>query len=189
MKYLDKKKSRFPWIIVAIPVVALAIFAVILLQAKQPKKQETVKNTVAPVSQATQTEAATEAVETTEEEELVPPVEIATPYCTLYYPGQWQEGLRTEIVGDEFDCAVCFYGTVVGEEQLLYTIHFGGAEGIPVGIYETADGVMMDITVEMAEIEIGKNWSQEETDYLCAMQESMNYVLNRMKRDASFTPV
>ena len=189
MKYLDKKKRVFPWIVALIPVVALAIFAMILFQAKQPVRQE-VKNTVAPVSYATQApQSATEQVVETTEEEEYPPIEIETPFCTLYYPGQWAEGLRTEITGEEFDTAVRFYGTVAGEEQLLFVYHFGGAEGLPVGTYETADGILMDISLEMVDLELSSKWTQEEMDYICAMQEAMNYVLSHMGRDDNFTPI
>lgn len=188
MKYLNNKKRAFPWIIVLIPVVALAIFAMILYQAKQPAQQE-VKTTVAPVTQMVQPSTERVVETTEEEEEEYPPVEIETPFCTLYYPGQWAEGLRTEITGEEFDTAVRFYGTVAGEEQLLFVYHFGGAEGLPVGTYETADGILMDISLEMVDLEISSKWTQEETDHICAMQEAMNYVLNRMRRDDGFTPI
>ena len=185
MKYLKKEeKRRFPWILILICTIALLAGSTILMQSKDAKK-ETPAATVATVAK-TETTAATVAPTTTEPE--VPPISIETPYCTLYYPGQWAEGLETEVTGEEFDTVVAFYGTVAEEKQLLFRLYFGGAEGFPVGILETEDGVMLDVTLEIAELELSDSRSQEDTDRLCAMQEAMNDVIGYLGREPSFVP-
>lgn len=184
MKYLkEKEKKKFPWVVVLILVIAVAASAAILIQAKRPKEQ----TSAAPVATAAQTvKTEMEAVPETTEEEY-PPIVIETPYGDLYYPGQWAEGLRTEILGEDFDTSAVFYGTVSGEEYRLFAVHFGGAEGFPVGVLEIADGVMLYVTLEMADIEFGSEMSQEDIDRVCAMQEAMNYVMDHLRQNDSFT--
>lgn len=188
MKYLKKEeKRRFPWLLVLLCVIAVLAVSTILLQSKDTRK-ESAGTPVATVATVAKTENTEETVVPTTTEPEVPPISIETPYCTLYYPGQWAEGLETEITGEEFDTTVSFYGTVSEEKHLLFSLYFGGAEGFPVGVLETKDGVMLDVTMEIAELELNSRWSQEETDRLCAMQEALNDVLGYLGAEPSFVP-
>lgn len=187
MKYLKKKKRNIlPVIIVIGCVLVLSVVLLILIQAKRPQQEAvaapltTLANTEASVTET----VATEIPQTTE----ALPIAIETPYCTLYYPAQWAEGLRTEVSGEEFDMAVSFYGTVAQEEYLLFTLYFGGAEGFPVGVLEIQDGVMLDVTLDITDLEMNDSWNQEETDRICAMQEAMNDVLNYLEMEEKFVP-
>lgn len=186
MKYAKKKeKQLLPWIVAVMLVLVLVLCAMLLIQAKRPKAPKA----AAPVATVSKAEKpASEAVQETVEEEY-PPLMIETPYCHLQYPGQWAEDLRTEITGQMPEAVVSFYGAVAQEEQLLFKLYFCGAEGFPVGIFETEDGLMMDVTLEIAELDLKDSWPQEEIDRICAMQEAMNYVLDGMKRLPSFTAV
>lgn len=184
MKYLKKKKRNIlPVIVVLGCVIVLVVAGMILIQAKRPE-QETVA--VPATTVAKQETVTAEVLQTTETEP--PMVAIETPYCTLYYPEQWADNLRTEITGEEFDMAVGFYGTVAQEEYLLFTLYFGGAEGFPAGVLEIQDGVMLDVTLDIADLEMNDSWNQEETERICAMQEAMNDVLSYLEMEEKFVP-
>lgn len=114
---------------------------------------------------------------------------VNTPYCVLQIPEEWVGRISVEIKEEEWNTAVAFYGEVSGERVLLYTLHFGGAAGDPVGILETEAGVMMDVTVEVHDITVNPGWSQEKTDSVYAMQESVNYMLENLGENRDFTPL
>lgn len=122
-------------------------------------------------------------------EPLVEDVRIETPYCPLYFPGQWSEGLKTEIKEEDWVASVTFYGNVGGEDVLLFTLYFGGASGYPVGIFQTEDGMMLDVTMENNDFELKDSWSAGEADRICAMQEALNYVLEKLSEEDGFTSV
>lgn len=171
------------WTVMAILVLAFAVTAVILIwdgRLKNPEEAPDVTITDAGAN-------GTGAMQGTDESEY-PPLVIETPYCDLYYPGQWADSLRVEITGTEPEAIVSFYGTVAQEEQLLFRLYFCGAEGFPVGAIETENGMMMDVTVEIAELTLKDSWSDEETDRICAMQEGMNTVMDGLKKLPNFTP-
>ena len=170
-----KEKNLIPWIVVLLLVMALAASWTILIGDKRPEKAP-----AATVEMQTNVQQATMEAD-------VPPMAIELPFCTLYYPGEYTEGLRVEQSGESFSKTVDFYGTVAGMEQLLFSVYFCGTEGIPVGILETEEGIMMDVTVSMSELKLKDSWTAEEIDRICAMQESMNFVLENLKQQPSFT--
>ena len=74
------------------------------------------------------------------------------------------------------------------EEYLLFTVHFGGAAGFPVGVLQMEDGVMLDVTADMADLALKDSWTAEESDRICAMQEAMNYVVEKLNDMPGFSP-
>lgn len=122
-------------------------------------------------------------------EPAIEDVQVKTPFCTLYFPGQWADGLETKVTEEEWNTAVDFSAAIDGEKIRLFTLHFGGAAGDPVGIWEDAEGVMMDITMEIHELELEDRWTAEQTDHICAMQEALNYVLEKLAEEDGFTPL
>ena len=124
--------------------------------------------------------------EESKEDTEIQDVEIETTYATLYYPGKWKDSLRTEETELEFGADVKFYGTINGQEHWLFTVHFGGAEGIGIGAIMTAEGFMIDVTISMSDIIPGEDWSDEAAEQFNAMQEAMNYVMNKLSNTPGF---
>ena len=65
-------------------------------------------------------------------------LEIETPYCTLYYPARWAGTVSYE-VDDSWDVVykVHFYSRISGlENQLLFSIYFGGDDSRPAAYVE-----------------------------------------------------
>ena len=112
---------------------------------------------------------------------------VNTPYCSLEIPEEWAGRIFVEIKEEEWNTEVLFYGEVRGEKILLYTMHFGGAAGDPVGVLECDAGVMMDVTVEIPDITVSENWTAEERDTVYALQETVNYVLTELGKNQAFT--
>lgn len=115
-----------------------------------------------------------------------PDVEIETAYAILHYPGKWKDSVLAEETELDFGSDVKFYGTINDQEHWLFTVHFGGGEGVGVGAIQTADGYMLDITIEMSDFVPGEDWSVDATDQFNAMQEAMNYVMNKLSQIPGF---
>ena len=112
---------------------------------------------------------------------------VNTPYCVLRIPEEWVDRITVQITEEEWNTSVAFYGTLNGEKILLYTIHFGGAAGDPVGTWLTDKDVLMDVTLEVHDITENASWSTEDRDTVYAMQESLNYVLKGLEDYPAFT--
>ena len=112
---------------------------------------------------------------------------VNTPHCVLRIPEEWVGNISVHITEEAWNTAVAFYGTLNSEKILLYTIHFGGAAGEPVGTWLTDENVLMDITLEVHDITENASWSTEDQDTIYAMQESLNYVLKGLEDYPAFT--
>lgn len=137
-----------------------------------------------PISQPSRDDAPEETKDTTQD--LV----ISTPYCDLYYPAQWKDAVRYEATVTEVGYIVVFYGTVNGKEAELFTIYFAESseDSVPIGIY-TANNVSMDIAVSMPELLENSDWSEAERESFYALQEKINYLIDKLTEDKAFEPV
>lgn len=124
--------------------------------------------------------------ETVPNEENIPEVEIETLHGNLYYPGQWKEYLVTQIVELDFGVDVVFFAAIEGENYWLFTVHYGGADGIPIGVLNSQEGYMLDVTVEISEFIPENSWSAENKELFSAMQEAVNHVINKLSQTPGF---
>lgn len=152
-------------------------------QTDAPGQTETPKQTEQPETTAPKQPVIKPPQET---EAPVADIVVETPFVTLYLPGQWEDDLRYECKGLSFGMDVEVYGTVAGKEYWLYTVHLGGADGIPVGVITTEDGYMLDVTYEMSDYVPGDDWSAQDVDLFSAMQESVNHMVQKLQEDPSF---
>lgn len=113
-------------------------------------------------------------------------IEIKTKYCTLYYPLEWEENLRTEIV-DKEDYKVEFYGTVEGKkEQHLFDLIFNGEAGYNLGTIKIESGEDVSINIESYSFETDNTWTEDEEFILYAMQEDINYTIGMLAENENF---
>jgi len=184
-----KKQKTLKTLIVVLSVilVALLILLAVLIKGNQPEN--------APTEPSTEPSASTEPMQTPSEpvpeetEEVTEPqveiapetpdVEIETPYCTLYFPGEWEEVLQVEQVkGDVYK--VIFSCTVEdGLAVELFRFLFGGEDGI--GAVKAPDGKLVNVAVKSAEIKPGDDWTTSQINMVFSMQEALNEVLARME--------
>lgn len=115
---------------------------------------------------------------------------INTPYCDLYYPGQWKDSIRVEKTELEYGCYITVVGIVNNKEAELFTVYFAeaGENSFPVGVL-TVDGVAIDVNLEMPELHNDGSWDDLETDQFYSLQEKANYLLDNLRKSAGFVPV
>lgn len=110
---------------------------------------------------------------------------IETDYVRLYYPQKWEDNLETEVVEDE-GYVVEFYGKVEGKErQKIFEVIFNGDADIVIGTVEN-NGENIYVGFNLTDLELGDDWTDEEADVICAMQEDVNYLIGMLEREAGF---
>ena len=104
---------------------------------------------------------------------------IDTPGGTLKYPTRWSDYLHTETVMEE-PYSVSFYCRVDGQEDLyLFTVYIGGEEGMLAGSITGDDGESRDVRLDIEELAL-EDWAEEEAQIARAMQEDLNFVLEKL---------
>lgn len=190
MKYLNKEeKKQNPLLIPVIVLsVAVVVLAVLLLWPKDEEQGSSLQQPEQ-TEQIQQTQQSAEPAESTSapEETEKPDVGIETPYGTLYYPGIWEDSMRSETKEESGSYQVVFYGCVGEREEWLYTVWFGeaGENAFTVGAVE-ADGQMIAVSMEMSDFIPDESWSVEEADQICAMQESLNDMIEKIRELPGF---
>lgn len=107
-------------------------------------------------------------------------IPIDTPYGQLHYPGQWKSMIRIEQKTHP-ELRVSFFGKVEDLPEIpLFDISFGATGENAIGILEF-DGNGISVGVTAYPIEPTEMWSQKCTDTLFAMQDDMNYLIQRLE--------
>lgn len=114
---------------------------------------------------------------------------VATPYGQLWLPAQWGERLTALVDTAENGCTVRISGTLEEDSVPLYALYFGAAalKGEPVGALRF-EGASVPVNAEIHALDTASGWTAEELDALCAMQESINYLLEQLTEMEHFTP-
>lgn len=105
-------------------------------------------------------------------------IQIATPYGTLFYPGQWEEWLLVEQVDGESH-TVGFRAVFETARLPLFDITFGAEDGKSLGMVTDAQGNEIPVGIVMYELDT-EGLSEEEQETACAMQEAANDVIERL---------
>lgn len=116
-----------------------------------------------------------------EESATINNLEIETPYCTLYYPARWASTVTWEIDDSQEDVyKVHVYSRIEGKEnQLLFSIFFGGDEGEQIGAVMSSDNIPVPVNLLMAELDLD-GWSAEDAEIVYRMQEAFNELILRL---------
>ena len=102
---------------------------------------------------------------------------IKTPYGEVRYPGKWKDNVRIEEDWEKSRSAH-FYGSVGGyPEQHLFTLAFGGREGIEVAVIADEQGKAVNVYMIPGEI-TGPEGPHK--DLLYSMQEDFNYLIRSL---------
>lgn len=108
---------------------------------------------------------------------------VETPYCSLYFPGKWEQNLVVESIDGEI-YGVAFWGKMgFKDPQKLFTISFGGTEGILLGELENDSGEKIPVYVIPIEFFPDEDWTKDEIDGIYSMQEEMNYLISKLSGD------
>ena len=105
-------------------------------------------------------------------------LEIETPVGTLSLPEEWPDGIEMKDSSADGQYAVSFYGTVNGEDVLLFELSVGAQEGdYQLGSAPDADGNMQPVWLNIKEIEARSEWTEADVTQINAMQESVNELI------------
>lgn len=106
---------------------------------------------------------------------------IETPYGTLYYPARFATTVRyTNEETQEGVYKVHFYSQIDGrEDQLLFSVYFGGDEGEQLGAVMSSSGIPVPVYLEMSALNLD-GWDEDEIHLLHSMQEACNELIERL---------
>lgn len=111
-------------------------------------------------------------------------IQISTPYCTLYFPGTWQDMLRTEQteLSGENAIVVAFYGKLEGhEEQHVFDIRMEQKKTEDtLSAILCADGEKRYVTTILYSLDSIEFWAEADKNLIYAMQEDINYIIDKL---------
>lgn len=114
-------------------------------------------------------------------------IEVSTDYCVLHYPALWADRISVTVESKNGIEKVGFYGTVDNhEKQLLFEIVFNSDDGIELGKL-SIDKDTVPVCMNVPELVFDETWNSDEQTTLFAMQEDLNYVVEKMRSTENFT--
>ena len=185
----NNKALKIVAIVLAAVLAVLLIAIAVLTIGSKPEDVPAEPSTEPSASTAPSEEAAPEepvTVPVEEETEPVvaiapetPDVAIETPYCTLYFPGEWEELLSVEQVTGDVHTVI--FSCKLDADNLieLFRISFGDKNGI--GQVKASDGELVNLSVMSTDIQPDENWTTSQTNMVFGMQEALNEVLQRIE--------
>lgn len=113
-------------------------------------------------------------------EEMKADMAVDTPYMELHYPSKWADTLsiKTETGGVysvSYFCKIGDYAPV-----RLFTVYFGGQTGALLKTIKTEAGEMVEIRIDVPELSLLNEWTEEQKSTAYGMQEDLNYLLEKM---------
>ena len=171
-----------------IMLLVVSIFGILFAGCRSEEKQ---KNEITIIPQDSQSESFginQEIATGNEPDDIGNPLAIETPYGTLYYPDKWAGSLRSEEEKTDGGITIKFYGTVNEKEEILYMIMFGCEtdNSFPVGTISGESFENVQVNVELSDFTPDSSWSQDAVDTMCAMQESVNYIIEKLEENPNF---
>lgn len=108
-------------------------------------------------------------------------LEIETPYCTMYYPARLSGTVTWEQDNSQEEIyKVHFYSRMEGKEnQLLFSIYFGGDEGEQLGAVMSAENIPVPVSLLIAQLNL-EGWNAEDAQIVYSMQEASNELIARL---------
>lgn len=114
-------------------------------------------------------------------------LEIETPVGTLTFPEAWAGDVKTKDTSADGQYAVSFYGTVNGEDVLLFELSIGTKEGsYQLGSAPDVNGNMLPVWLNIKEIETKPDWSEEDTTRINTAQECVNELIDQLNQMDGF---
>lgn len=114
-------------------------------------------------------------------------LELETPVGTLTFPEEWAGDVQTKDTSADGQYAVSFYGTVNGEDVLLFELSIGTKEGsYQLGSAPDVNGNMLPVWLNISEIEAKPEWSAEDTTRINTLQECVNDLIDQLNHMDGF---
>lgn len=106
-------------------------------------------------------------------------VKIETPYCDLWFPGDWAGFLKTEIIESPVYSVKFSAELESGKVQELFTVYFGGETGSLLGVIKGSSGET-EVRVDIPEFVPDGSWSASDINIVFSMQEEVNYIIDKL---------
>lgn len=108
-------------------------------------------------------------------------LEIETPYGTMYYPARWANTVSYDYDDSQEEVyKVHFYSRIDNlENQLLFSIYFGGDEGDQLGAVMSSEGIPVPVYLLMGQLQ-ADGLDENKAELLFKMQEACNQLIERL---------
>lgn len=105
---------------------------------------------------------------------------VDTPYMELHYPSKWADTLTIKTnKGNAY--SVGYYCRIGNYSEVhLFTVYFGGEAGSLLKTIKTENGEMVEIRIDVPELSLLDEWTEDQKNTAYAMQEDLNYLLAKM---------
>lgn len=115
---------------------------------------------------------------------------LETPYCTLYYPGEWKDAVSWEITSDGDICFVEFTGTFSGQSAAIFTVTFNEPESMGFRMGTLNDqGREIAVCLTLCDFPQDANWGDSERNLFLTLQEQAFTMLEKLKEDSRYTSI
>lgn len=121
-------------------------------------------------------DTATEATEKAED------IVIKTKYVDLHYPLLWEDRFSYEVSEEDPYTVTCFATVDEHKPIEIFSIVFDGDKGDIVG---TIDGTTIGLVLSQPKYD--KTWSEGQRSAIVAMQEDINYILDKLNETDGYT--
>ncbi|MDD5980785.1 MAG: hypothetical protein PUC27_01360 [Clostridium sp.] len=112
-----------------------------------------------------------------------PAITISTKFGDLYFPAKWEGLLRTEQEESDESVIVTFKAVVREQELTLFVVTIGRSGDTMVGRLKDAGGTERSVYLYVEELSFGEGITADEQHSLYAMQEDLNYLIDRLNSD------
>lgn len=156
---MSKTRKRLTWICLVAAVVLLVCGTLFVFSQKKGKDLP--------------------AAETASEPERMD-ISVETPYCTLHYPGKWQDSIQYEVKQAE-EVTVSFACTSSDNQKYsLFDVVFNHKPNEAVGMISMEDGSEIHVHIFTYELDSDGLQSESEIYDFYAMQEDLNYLIAKL---------
>ena len=115
-------------------------------------------------------------------------IEVQTDYFTFEYPKEWENKVTEVHTQEGNNCVVSFKTDISGQDVLLFSVILGSdpSDGFLLGKLEDGDDVVYVYTAvnDMP----AEDWSEEEYNEICSLQERINEIIMQFHEDERFVP-
>ena len=169
------------------PVLAAVVGMVLVFAACSPKETEH-KPTEEPMQ--TRPEKVENDEQQMQQEELPEDDVISTVYGELSYPGMWTDRVWYEVAEDGADVQIIFYAQVEQAETKIFALCYGTVpeDGFEMGTLLVDGDMLVPVSTVMYPIVPEETWSEETTNEILSLQESVNDLYMQLQENPDFTP-
>lgn len=111
---------------------------------------------------------------------------VETSFSDFRYPGAFADTISVKAQGRDTSAILAFFAKIGSEEVPLFTVHYGGQEGIPCGTLTLSEDVKT-VAVSVTFADLPADLSSDDQITFWAAQELFNDVITSMEEDPRFS--